>query len=95
VSVVEVLSKKETENKPLKEFSDALLDATNMGIHSFALLSQARRENLIVEYGHPLSTLCKAAQPVGETTLLACSDICKKLKFKKLYKKPKFQCKCK
>jgi hypothetical protein len=90
VGIVEALRQKETQDKPISAFSDAILDATNMSVHSFAYLSQARRENLINEFGNPLATLCKAKQPVGATTLLDCSDVLKKLKVKKLFKKSKF-----
>jgi hypothetical protein len=91
MSIVDAVSKAETADRPLSAYTDPLMDAMKMGVHGFAYVSQARRENIIAEYGKPLATLCYAQKPVGESMLLACRDVCRKLKIKKLFKKSRFQ----
>ena len=88
--IMHKLSKAEHANKPIASYSTRLMDAMNMGVHSFAHLHQVRKESLHTEYGNPLAKLCTWNEKVGETTLFE-GDILKKLKVKRLLKKPRFQ----
>jgi hypothetical protein len=89
--LMQAVSKQETASDSLAKHADAIMDATKLAIYSFSGLSQARRENVIAEYGNPLAKLCVAKQAVGAERLIDCDDICKKLKVKRLFKKSRYQ----